>query len=149
VALLTLLEEPMNVRYEQYTLDTQADGEVIDVTMHAQKALDNAGFHDGLCTVFVAHSTCGVTTIEYEPGCNADLNRVLEDVAPHDDRWEHNERNADTNGHSHVRAALVGPSVTVPFAAGELLLGVWQKIVCIDFDDRPRTRRLIVQLLGA
>jgi secondary thiamine-phosphate synthase enzyme len=89
-----------------------------------------------------------MTTIEYEPGCNADLNGVLERVAPQHGRWEHNERNADTNGHSHARAALIGPSVTVPFTAGELVLGVWQKVVCIDFDDRPRSRRLIVQLLG-
>jgi secondary thiamine-phosphate synthase enzyme len=148
MAFGVLREDRMNVRYEQYTLDTHGDGEVIDVTMHAQKALDNADFRDGICTVFVAHSTCGVTTIEYEPGCNADLNRVLEDVAPHDEKWEHNERNADTNGHSHVRAALIGPSVTVPFADGELLLGTWQKVVCIDFDDRPRSRKLVVQLLG-
>jgi secondary thiamine-phosphate synthase enzyme len=138
----------MHTRYEEFTLDTQADGEVIDVTEFAQKALANAGLADGLCTVFVAHSTCGVTTIEYEPGCNADLNRVMEDLAPHDEPWEHNRRNADTNGHSHVRAALIGPSVTVPFTGRELLLGTWQKIVCIDFDDRPRSRRLIVQLLG-
>ena len=139
----------MQSAYEDLTVDTRGDGEVIDVTADAQKAVDNSGFHDGLCTVFVAHSTCGVTTIECEPGCNADLNEVLEAVAPHQRRWEHNERNADTNGHSHVRAALVGPSVTVPFRDGSLALGVWQKVVCIDFDDRPRTRRLVVQLLGA
>jgi secondary thiamine-phosphate synthase enzyme len=139
----------MQARLEEFTLDTQGDGDVIDVTGHAQKALDNAGLRDGLCTVFVAHSTCGVTTIEFEPGCNADLNRVLEHVAPEDDAWSHNALNADSNGHSHARAALVGPSVTVPFTNGELLLGTWQKVVCIDFDDRPRSRRLVVQLLGA
>ena len=139
----------MDARYENFTLETKGDGEIIDVTGHAQKTIANAGFRDGLCTVFVAHSTCGVTTIEFEPGCNADLNRVLEGVAPQDDAYEHNERNADTNGHSHVRAAMIGPSVTVPFTNGELLVGTWQKIVCIDFDDRPRSRRLVVQLLGA
>jgi secondary thiamine-phosphate synthase enzyme len=139
----------MQARHEEYTLDTQGDGDILDVTAHAQKAIDNCGFVNGLCTVFVAHSTCAVTTIEYEPGCNADLNRVLEGVAPEGARWEHNERNADTNGHSHVRAAMLGPSVTVPFVNGELCVGVWQKIVCIDFDDRPRSRRLVVQLLGA
>jgi secondary thiamine-phosphate synthase enzyme len=138
----------MHVRYEEFTLDTRGDGEVIDVTGHAQKVLDNHDLRDGICTVFVAHSTCGVTTIECEPGCNADLIRVLEQVAPQHDRWEHNEINADTNGHSHARAGLIGPSVTIPFTAGELMLGVWQKIVCIDFDDRPRARRLVVQLLG-
>jgi secondary thiamine-phosphate synthase enzyme len=138
----------MHSRRDEFTLATQGDGEVIDVTMHAQKAIDNGGLRDGICTVFVAHSTCGVTTIEYEPGCNADLNHVLETLVPPDHTWEHNERNADTNGHSHVRAALIGPSVVVPFAEGHLCVGTWQKIVCIDFDDRPRSRRLIVQLLG-
>jgi secondary thiamine-phosphate synthase enzyme len=138
----------MHARHEQLSVDTQGDGDVLDVTAHAQKVIDNSGLRDGLCTVFVAHSTCGVTTIEYEPGCNADLNRVLERVAPEDDPWRHNELNADTNGHSHVKAAMIGPSVTVPFTNGELGVGTWQKIVCIDFDDRPRSRRLVVQLLG-
>jgi secondary thiamine-phosphate synthase enzyme len=138
----------MQARYEDLSLDTQGHGEVIDVTTSAQKAIDNAGMRDGLCTVFVAHSTCGVTVIECEPGCNADLNTVLERIAPASDRWEHNERNADTNGHSHARAALIGPSVTIPISNGELLLGIWQKIVCVDFDDRPRTRRVVIQLLG-
>ncbi|HET9729251.1 MAG TPA: secondary thiamine-phosphate synthase enzyme YjbQ [Acidimicrobiia bacterium] len=138
----------MQARYEELSLDTQGDGDILDLTADAQKALDNAGFRDGLCTVFVAHSTCGMTTIECEPGCNADLNAVLEGIAPETGRWEHNERNADTNGHSHVRAAMIGPSVTIPFASGELCLGTWQKVVCIDFDDRPRSRRLVVQLLG-
>jgi secondary thiamine-phosphate synthase enzyme len=138
----------MRSRYEEVTLDTQGDGDMLDVTPYAQKTIDNAGLADGLCTVFVAHSTCGMTTIEHEPGCNADLNAVLEGIAPQDRPWEHNARNADTNGHSHVRAALVGPSVTIPFRAGELQLGVWQKVVCIDFDDRPRSRKVVVQLLG-
>jgi secondary thiamine-phosphate synthase enzyme len=138
----------MHARLEEFTLATQGDGEVIDVTLHAQKAIDNAGLRDGICTVFVAHSTCGVTTIEFEPGCNHDLNQVLDGIAPHDRKWRHNELNADTNGHSHVRAAMIGPSVAIPFANGQLVLGTWQKIVCIDFDDRARSRRLVVQLLG-
>jgi secondary thiamine-phosphate synthase enzyme len=138
----------MQVRYEELRLDTRGDGDILDVTLDAQKVIDNSGLGDGLCTVFVAHSTCGMTTIECEPGCNADLNAVLEGIAPAESTWEHNVRNADTNGHSHVRAALVGPSVTVPFRGGELQVGTWQKVVCIDFDDRPRTRKLVVQLLG-
>src|SRR3954469_22484743 len=138
----------MQARYEELSLDTQGNGEVIDLTAQAQKAIDNAGVTDGLCTVFVAHSTCGMTTIEFEPGCAADFNRVMEQIAPEHEPWEHNERNADTNGHSHARAGIIGPSVTIPFRAGELLLGVWQKIVCIDFDDRPRVRKLVVQLMG-
>jgi secondary thiamine-phosphate synthase enzyme len=138
----------MQARHEELTLDTKGDGDVIDVTLHAQKVIDNSGARNGICTVFVAHSTCGVTTIEHEPGCNADLTRVLDRLAPPTDRWEHNERNADTNGHAHFRAALIGPSVSVPFIDGQLCVGTWQKIVCIDFDDRPRSRRLVVQLLG-
>ena len=138
----------MQAHHGELQLDTQGDGEVIDVTLDVQKVIDNSGLRDGLCTVFVAHSTCGMTTIEYEPGCNADLNTVLEDLAPQGQRWEHNERNADTNGHSHARAALVGPGVTVPFRDGTMTLGVWQKVVLIDFDDRPRTRNVVVQLLG-
>jgi secondary thiamine-phosphate synthase enzyme len=138
----------MRSRYEEVTLDTQGDGDMLDVTPYAQKAIDNAGLADGLCTVFVAHSTCGMTTIEHEPGCNADLNAVLEGISPQDRAWEHNARNADTNGHSHARAALIGPSVTIPFRAGALQVGVWQKVVCIDFDDRPRSRKVVVQLLG-
>ncbi|MCU1459766.1 MAG: hypothetical protein JWL73_3858 [Actinomycetia bacterium] len=138
----------MQARIEELTLTTQGDGDIQDLTADAQKAIDNAGVREGLCTVFVAHSTCAMTTIEHEPGCDADLNSVLEQIAPQDDPWRHNALNADSNGHSHARAALMGPSVTIPFSRGELLLGVWQKIVCIDLDDRPRTRKVVIQLLG-
>ncbi|MBI2169318.1 MAG: YjbQ family protein [Actinobacteria bacterium] len=138
----------MHARYEELTLDTQGDGDIIDVTPYAQKAVDNAELADGLCTVFVAHSTCAVTTMEFEPGANADLNEVLEAVAPQDRSWQHNVLNNDTNGHSHARAALLGPSVTVPVRDGELVTGIWQKVVMIDFDDRPRARKVVIQLLG-
>ncbi|HLF99460.1 MAG TPA: secondary thiamine-phosphate synthase enzyme YjbQ [Acidimicrobiia bacterium] len=138
----------MQARYEELTLDTQGDGDIIDVTQYAQKAVDNAALTDGLCTVWVTHSTCGVTTMEFEPGCSADLNAVLERIVPQDEPWEHNTRNDDTNGHSHARAAIIGPSVTVPFHDGELVIGTWQKVVMIDFDDRPRSRKIVIQLLG-
>lgn len=138
----------MAVHHEVFTLDTVADGEVIDVTDLTQKALANSGVAEGIATVFIAHSTCGVTIIECEPGCNADLNTIMERIAPESDRWEHNERNADTNGHSHARAGIIGPSVTIPVTASELMLGVWQRVICIDFDDRPRSRRLVVTVLG-
>lgn len=138
----------MTVHHETFTLDTRGDGEVLDVTDLAEKALANSGLREGIITVFVAHSTCGVTVIEAEPGCNADLNAVLERIAPEADRWEHNERNADTNGHSHARAGIIGPSVTVPVSDGAMLLGVWQRVVCADFDDRPRTRKVVVTVIG-
>ena len=138
----------MQARYEELSIETQGHGDVHDLTPYAQKAIDNAELRDGLCTVFVAHSTCGMTTIEYEPGCNADINEVLERIAPQDDEWEHNSLNDDTNGHSHARAALIGPSVTLPFKDGDLVVGTWQKVALMDFDDRPRTRRVVIQLLG-
>ena len=138
----------MQARYDELTLETQGDGDVLDLTSYAQKAIANHGLRDGLCTVFVAHSTCGMTTIECEPGCNADIITVLERVAPQDDVWQHNERNSDTNGHSHARAALLGPSVTLPFSNSELQVGTWQRVVMIDFDDRPRSRKVVIQLLG-
>lgn len=133
---------------DELRIETTGDGEVIDLTADAQRVVTDRGVRDGLCTVFVAHSTCGMTTIECEPGCNADLNAVLEGISPAAARWEHNERNADTNGHSHVRAALLGPSVTIPVHDGSLDLGTWQRIVCVDFDDRPRSRRVVIQLIG-
>jgi secondary thiamine-phosphate synthase enzyme len=139
---------PVRAQAEELSISTRGDGEVVDLTERAQQIVDGAGVRDGLCTVFVAHSTCGMTAIECEPGCNADLNAILEELAPRDRPWEHNERNADTNGHAHVRAALLGPSVTVPVRDGRLAVGTWQRIVCVDFDDRPRTRTVLVQLLG-
>src|SRR5262249_34834391 len=97
----------MEAMHEELQIETRGDGEVVDLTPQTAQVVRASGIRDGLCTVFVAHSTCGMTTIECEPGCNADLNSVLERVAPRSERWEHNERNADTNGHSHVRAALL------------------------------------------
>jgi secondary thiamine-phosphate synthase enzyme len=138
----------VEARCEELRLATGGDGEVVDLTERTQHVIDRLGVRDGLCTVFVAHSTCGVTTIECEPGCNADLNVVLEELVPRDRRWEHNVRNADTNAHAHVRAALLGPSVTVPVRGGRLAVGTWQRLVCVDFDDRPRTRTVLVQVLG-
>jgi secondary thiamine-phosphate synthase enzyme len=138
----------MTVHHESFTLDTRADGEVIDITDLAEKSLGNSGLSEGIVTAFVAHSTCGVTIIECEPGCNADLNTVLERVAPESDRWEHNERNADTNGHSHARAGIIGPSVTIPVTQGAMMLGVWQRVICVDFDDRPRSRTVVVTVVG-
>jgi len=138
----------MTVHHETFTLDTRGDGEVIDVTDLTEKSIANSGVTEGTVTVFVAHSTCGITIIECEPGCNADLNRVMEGIAPEGDRWEHNERNADTNGHSHARAGIIGPSVTVPITAAEMMLGVWQRVICVDFDDRARSRRLVITVAG-
>ena len=99
-------------------------------------------------TVFVTGSTAAVTTIEFEPGAVADLNRVWDQLAPRDGTYEHHLRWGDDNGSSHVRAAMLGPSVSIPFEAGRLLVGTWQQIVLIEFDTRPRTREVVVQLMG-
>ena len=138
----------MQTRCVALRIATRGDGDVIDLTEPAQQVVADAGVRDGLCTVFVAHSTCAVTTIECEPGANADLKAVLGELLPRDRRWEHNVRNADTNGHAHVGAALLGPSVSVPLVDGRLAVGTWQRVVCVDLDDRPRSREVLVQVLG-
>jgi len=99
-------------------------------------------------TVFVAGSTGGVTTIEYEPGLEEDFSRLLEKIAPSNLPYNHDKRWGDGNGFSHVRASLLGPSLTVPFADGRLSLGTWQQIVFVDFDNRPRVRTIVLQFLG-
>ena len=107
-----------------------------------------SGVASGIATIFVVGSTAAVTTIEFEPGAVADLNTVFERLAPRDGDYRHHERWGDDNGSSHVRAAMLGPSLTVPFRQGALLLGTWQQIVLIELDTRPRTRQFIVQVLG-
>jgi secondary thiamine-phosphate synthase enzyme len=101
-----------------------------------------------VATVFVAGSTAGVTTIEFEPGAIADLNDVFESLAPRQGEYRHHLRWGDDNGSSHVRASLLGPSLTVPFAEGALILGTWQQIMLLEFDTRPRKREIVVQIIG-
>jgi secondary thiamine-phosphate synthase enzyme len=101
-----------------------------------------------VATVFVVGSTAGITTIEFEPGAVSDLNRMFEELAPRDAEYQHHLRWGDDNGSSHARAALLGPSIAVPFAEGELLLGQWQQIALFEFDTRPRRREIVVQIVG-
>ncbi len=108
----------------------------------------NRRLKSGTVTVFCASSTSGITTIEYESGALKDLKRVFDEIVPAESEYAHNEAWGDGNGHSHVRAALVGPSLTVPFVGGRLTLGTWQQIVYIDFDNRARRRDLVVQIMG-
>mgnify|MGYP000867557833 FL=1 len=130
------------------SLETRGDGDVVDITASVQEAVRSAGLVAGTATVFCPSSTSAVTTIEYESGAVADLRRLFDEVAAADRPYAHNQRWGDGNGHSHVRAALLGPSLTVPFVDGRLTLGTWQQIIYIDFDNRPRDRRLIVQIVG-
>ncbi len=127
---------------------TRGDADVVRITDEVREALAQTGLSDGTVTVFAPGATGAVTTIEYEPGVVQDLQRVLDEIAPPRGRWQHNINNGDGNGHSHVRAGILGPSLTVPFVDGGLTLGRWQEIVFIDLDERPRERRLVVQAMG-
>ena len=129
-------------------LSTRGHAEIIDITALAEKAVANAGVVEGIVTAFVLHSTVGITTMEHEPGVDADLSNLFRQLAPLGAPYEHNRLNDDTNGHAHVQAALLGPSVTVPFSGGRLLLGTWQSLVAVDFDDRPRRRQVVFQVIG-
>ena len=127
---------------------TTGQGDAHDVTGAVAAAVAESGVSAGIATIFVVGSTAAVTTIEFEPGAVADLNAAFERLAPRDRDYRHHERWGDDNGSSHVRAAMLGPSLTVPFRQGGLLLGTWQQIVLIELDTRPRTRQFIVQVLG-
>lgn len=137
---------PTHVHREQ--VSTRADGEVIDLTAFTEKAVAGSGLSEGIVTAFVLHSTVGITTMEHEPGTDADLADLFGRIAPHGAEYHHNRLNADTNGHAHAQAAVLGASVTVPFSGGRLLLGTWQSIVAVDFDDRPRVRQFVFQVIG-
>ena len=127
-------------------LPTRGDGHVVDVTDGVRSVLERSGADLGVVTVFAVGSTIAVTTMEYEPGGVADLEAVLERLLPREGDYEHNRLNHDSNSHAHLRAALIGPSESVPVADGRLVLGTWQQLVAIDFDDRPRQRTLHVHV---
>ena len=133
---------------ESLELETRGHADMHDITGAVAERVESSGVRAGIVTVFCPGSTGGITTIEYEPGALSDLERLFDEIVPPDREYAHNQRWGDGNGHSHVRAALLGPSVTVPFREARLLLGTWQQIVFIDFDNRPRSRTLVVQILG-
>jgi secondary thiamine-phosphate synthase enzyme len=128
----------------------QTDGrsDVIDVTSAVAEQIRTTGVRDGLVTLFVSGSTAALTTVEYEPGLVRDVKQAFERLVPQGLPYQHNLTEGDANGHSHVRASLVGPSLTVPIEGGRMTLGVWQQIVLVDFDVRPRSRDLVVQVCG-
>jgi secondary thiamine-phosphate synthase enzyme len=133
---------------EDLRLTTRGDDDIVDLTPELQALVRKHELREGQVLVFVSGSTAGITTIEYEPGLLEDLPAAFERIAPRGARYAHHERWHDGNGHSHVRASLLGPSLTVPVSEGRLLLGTWQQVVLVDFDNRPRERRLVVQLQG-
>jgi secondary thiamine-phosphate synthase enzyme len=138
----------MTVKTDTISLQTRGQADVHDITGSVARAVQKSGLSDGIATVFCPSSTSAVTTLEYEPGCVQDLQRLFDEIADPNRHYAHNARWGDGNGHSHVRAALLGPSLTVPFMAGRLALGTWQQIVYVDFDNRARRRELLVQVMG-
>jgi secondary thiamine-phosphate synthase enzyme len=127
---------------------TEGDGDVIDLTQGVLEVVRSSGIEDGAVSVFVPGSTAAVTTMEYEPGGVHDLRAALDRLVPREGDYEHNRLNADTNSHAHIRAAIVGPSETLPLRGGRLATGTWQQLVLVDFDDRPRQRTVVVQVIS-
>ena len=136
------------VHSEQKTVATRGQGDAHDVTTLVSGAVTDAGIRAGIVTVSVVGSTAGITTIEFEPGAIGDLNRVFEALAPRDGNYDHHRRWGDDNGSSHVRAALLGPSLTLPVVDGDVVLGTWQQIMLLEFDTRPRRREIVIQVMG-
>ncbi len=131
-----------------FVFSTEAEMDIVDVTKDVADILSEVDVSDGSVTVFVPGSTGALTTMEYEPGLVKDMKELFEKLAPRDHYYQHEERWHDKNGHSHVRASLIGPSVVIPFRDKRLMLGTWQQIVFFDFDVRARERELIVQIIG-
>jgi secondary thiamine-phosphate synthase enzyme len=127
---------------------TEGDGDVVDLTEGVMEVVRSAGSENGVVSIFVPGSTAAVTTMEYERGGVHDLRATLDRLVPPDADYEHNRLNADTNSHAHIRAAIVGPSETVPLRDGRLGTGTWQQVVLVDFDDRPRERTVVVQVVS-
>lgn len=138
----------MKVATYEFRLRTKGEGDVLDVTDRVAEAVSRSGVKEGIANAFVAGSTAAVSTMEYEPGLIEDLPRMLERIAPRSEVYKHHLRWGDDNGHSHVRATIIGPSVTVPISGGRPLLGTWQQVVLIELDTKPRERRLIVTVMG-
>ena len=138
----------MAVITKQIKISSKSENDIIDITEQVADAISESGISNGTITVFVSGSTGAITTIEYEPGLVKDFPEMLSRVAPDDINYEHEQRWHDGNGRSHVKASLVGPSLTVPFKDRQLLLGTWQQIVFLELDTKARTRTLVLQIIG-
>ncbi len=132
----------------EITLNTRGECDIVDITPDIEQEVAKAGVAKGVITIFVAGSTAGLTTIEFESGVLADLQSMWERIVPKDIAYAHDRRWGDGNGYSHVRASLLGASLTVPFKNKRLMVGTWQQIVLVDFDNRPRSRQVILQIMG-
>jgi secondary thiamine-phosphate synthase enzyme len=139
----------MSVRSIHIRLDMRGGTQIENITKRVQEAVAETGFRAGTVTVFIKHTTAAVMIIEDEPGLRTDTKAVWDRLIPPDHRWEHNTRNpGEDNAHSHLRAQMLNPSVTIPFAEGALLLGTWQQLAVVDFDTRARKRDLVIQVIG-
>ena len=133
---------------KKISLESKGHGEIIDITPEVQKQLAETKMNEGTVTLFITGSTTGLTTIEHEPGLLADFKDMWERIAPKDIPYEHDKAWHDGNGHSHCRASLLGASLVVPFSGKSLALGTWQQIVVVDFDNKARSRQIVVQVMG-
>lgn len=138
----------MKIITKEITISTEGNCDIKNITEHVQEILLNSKLTEGNCCIFSIGSTASITTIEYEPGLLKDIPKVMDKLIPAFSKYHHNDTWGDNNGHSHIRSAIIGTSLNVPFVKKELLLGTWQQIVLIDFDNRKRTRRIAVQLTG-
>ena len=138
----------MTVQTKEITLQSRGNCDIIDVTSEVANHVEKSGIDNGIVTLFVVGSTAGLTTIEYEPNLLSDFNDMWDRVIPQNIPYEHDKTWGDGNGHSHVRASTLGASLTVPFVNKRLTLGTWQQIIFVDFDNRPRSRKIVIQILG-
>lgn len=138
----------MEIIIDHINLTTHGNSEVVNITDQVSALLQKHKLKEGSATIFVVGSTASITTTEYEPGLIKDIPEMLERIAPSGVRYHHDDTWGDGNGHAHVRASFIGPSLVVPFTEGEFVLGMWQQIVLIDFDNRARNRKIVVQFMG-
>jgi len=138
----------MGVFHDEITIHTEGETDIVDITSDIQKTVNKSNLTEGIACIFISGSTGAITTIEYEPGLMRDLPRALEKIAPKNIHYDHHETWHDDNGRSHVRASLMGPSLTVPIRDGKVVHGTWQQIVFVELDTRPRTRNILVQIVG-
>jgi secondary thiamine-phosphate synthase enzyme len=136
------------VKTSSIQLSTRGNADVHDITKQILQVVTESEVRNGTVTIFCPSSTSALTTIEYESGCVSDLQRLFDEIIPQNREYAHNARWHDGNGHSHIRAALLGPSLTIPFVEGDLTLGTWQQVIYVDFDVRSRHRELVLQIIG-
>jgi len=138
----------MTIVTKSTTIQTKGNCDISDITSEVTEKVHESGISNGTVTLFITGSTAGITTIEYEPGLVSDFKNMWDRLIPQNIPYEHNKAWGDGNGHSHVRASMLGASLTIPFVDKSLTLGTWQQIVFVDFDNRPRSRKIVLQIMG-